>query len=171
MYDSAGNDTFTATPTYATLVGTGFYNYAGSFDKVYGYATAGGIDTAKLYDSAGNDTFTGYSTYATLVGTGFYNYAGSFDKVYAYATAGGTADKAILNEVHAANAVRAADCVECLNDFCRWKFLPVHCDGIAAFEFDFYIFALFGRVFGRSGNLIHHFFWLVPRVFEQTAFM
>ncbi|MCE9557096.1 MAG: hypothetical protein K8T91_27430 [Planctomycetes bacterium] len=100
LYDSAGNDTLSAKPTLATLSGTGFYNYAGSFDKVYAYATAGDAggagDQANLYDSAGNDTLNAKPTLATLSGTGFYNYAGSFDKVYAYATAGGTADLAYL---------------------------------------------------------------------------
>ncbi len=103
MYDSTGNDTFTGRPTFSVLAGTGFYNYAGSFDKVYAYANAGdagGVrDRAYLFDSVGNDTFTGRPTYSTLAGTGYYNYAGSFDKVYGYATAGdagGVGDRANL---------------------------------------------------------------------------
>ena len=89
FFDSAGNDTLTATPAYSQLSGPGYFNYAASFDQVYAYATAGGAgDRANLFDSAGNDTFIGTPTYSLLKGTGYYNYVQSFDQVSAYATAG-----------------------------------------------------------------------------------
>ena len=103
MYDSAGNDIFTGTPLYGLLKGSGFWNYAQSFDHVYAYATAGdagGVgDQAFLYDSAGNDSFVGRPQYSVLKGTGFENYAQGFDQVTAYATAGdavGVGDQATL---------------------------------------------------------------------------
>ena len=90
LFDSAGNDTFVATPSYAKLYGDGFYNYASDFDRVYAYAREGGNDRAFLYDSAGNDTFVAASSYAKFYGGGFYNYATGFDLVRAYATRGGS---------------------------------------------------------------------------------
>ena len=100
LYDSAGNDTFTAYPTYATLTGTGYYNYAAGFHSLTAHATAGGTNTAKFYQLPWNDTFTAHPGSASMgptsyvAGTGYQNEADGFDKVYAYATAGGfdTAD-------------------------------------------------------------------------------
>ena len=57
LYDSAGNDTFIATPHSAKLYGSGFYNRAVSFRYVHAYAAAGDADVARLYDSPGDDTF------------------------------------------------------------------------------------------------------------------
>ena len=102
LYDSAGNDSFVATPTSSYLTGTGFYNSASGFRSVYAYATAGnagGGDRAFLYDSAGNDSFVATPTHSYLTGTGFYNDANGFGTVYAYATAGdagGVGDRAFL---------------------------------------------------------------------------
>lgn len=48
LYDSAGNDTLYARTNYAYLTGTGFFNRAEGFNRVYGYALAGGTDTWNL---------------------------------------------------------------------------------------------------------------------------
>ena len=81
------------------------------------------------------------------------------------------ANEAILNKVHAADAMRTADGIQAFDDFCRRKFFAIYRNRIATFKFDFHIFALFRRILRRGGNLIHHFFGFIPRVFEQTAFM
>lgn len=95
LYDSPGNDTFYATPTYGYLAGTEYYNSAIGFGKLYAYSKSGGRDIAKLYDSAGDDLFSASPAYGYMSGTGFYNYASGFEQLQAYATAGGT-DKAVL---------------------------------------------------------------------------
>ena len=57
---------------------------ATGFDRVDGFATAGGNDTAYLYDSTKNDTFWGDSTTAELYGTGYYNSGHGFEQVHAF---------------------------------------------------------------------------------------
>jgi hypothetical protein len=89
LYDSAGDDTFVADPTYGQLSGNGFSNRANGFRYVFAYASEGGNDTATLLDSAGNDTFDGRNDYAVLYATWFYNRASGFDTVTAHSTAGG----------------------------------------------------------------------------------
>ena len=102
LFDSAGNDTLFATPTYAQMTGNGYFNYASNFDRNYAYATAGdagGVgDRAYLYDSAGNDTLTATPVWNLLRGTGYYNYVQNFDQAYVYATtdAGGVGDQSFL---------------------------------------------------------------------------
>lgn len=56
--------------------------------RAFGYATAGGNDTADLYDSAGDDIFYGRSSYAYLFSAGGYRYASNFENVTAHATVG-----------------------------------------------------------------------------------
>jgi len=56
LNDTAGADTFTGRPAYATMIGASLYSYASGFDFVYGCRTSGGAgDTGYLYDTAGND--------------------------------------------------------------------------------------------------------------------
>jgi hypothetical protein len=62
---------------------------------VYGYATAGGIDTAYFHDSTGDDTFVGKGDEARLSGAGYYLRAKLFDNVFADASKGGD-DVALL---------------------------------------------------------------------------
>ena len=97
LYDSAGADTFVASPTTARMVGTGFANWVRDFDKVTGFSNNGGSDTAYLHDSAGDDTYVASPTAARLTGTGFYNVANGFDVVRGYALNGGT-DEAHLHD-------------------------------------------------------------------------
>ncbi len=84
-YDSAGNDTFIATPELAYLSGTGFLNYGAGFDRNVAVATAGDLggvgDVATLYGSSGDDTLNALPAYTYLSGAGFYSYAGSFNRV------------------------------------------------------------------------------------------
>ncbi|HUE69823.1 MAG TPA: fibronectin type III domain-containing protein, partial [Pirellulaceae bacterium] len=89
LYDTAGDDTLTASPSSAQFIGAGMNNTAAGFDEVRAFATAGGFDVAKLYDSSGNDFFDAGPASGSLRGTGFYSYAEQFDRVYAYSTAGG----------------------------------------------------------------------------------
>ena len=97
LNDSAGADTFVASPTTARMVGTGFANWVRDFDKVTGFSNNGGSDTAYLHDSAGDDTYVASPTAARLTGTGFYNVANGFDVVRGYALNGGT-DEAHLHD-------------------------------------------------------------------------
>ncbi|NUQ64345.1 MAG: SBBP repeat-containing protein [Pirellulales bacterium] len=117
FYDSKdANTKFYGYPTYAYITGSGFYNYAKGFDKVFAYATAddapGVVDTAYLYDSKDADTkFYGYPAYAYITGAGFYHYTKGFDKVFAYATAAdaaGVVDRAYLNDTPGNDHLQAA---------------------------------------------------------------
>jgi len=104
FYDSAGDDTFVATPTYAYLStpnsffvvsGPGGVIESGS-NRTPGWVAAqslfGGNDAAWFYDSAGNDAFYANAATATayLSGTGLYSLAYGFDTVHAVAGMGGT---------------------------------------------------------------------------------
>jgi hypothetical protein len=97
LYDSSGKDTFQASPTSATLSGTGFSDQVQNFHNAYAYATTGG-DEAYLTDSGAGDTFTGTPTLAALSnGTSSYTIrANSFPKVTVTST-GGTAGTATAN--------------------------------------------------------------------------
>ena len=91
LYDSHGDDTFTATPTYGKMeYENGEIVQVEGFDAVHAYAKAGGRDVASLYDSAGGDTFVGRPTLSKLFyGDGSLVRAKFFDAVHAYAKAGG----------------------------------------------------------------------------------
>jgi len=105
FHDSAGDDTFVATPTYAYLstpnsffVVSGVGGMLGTpalgrpFGSVTAYSEFGGNDAAWFYDSAGNDAF--YANAATanvyLSGERFFNAAYGFDVAHAVAGMGGT---------------------------------------------------------------------------------
>ena len=91
LYDSTGDDVFTAGPGSSTIeYASGNTVQVDHFGFVHAYSKAGGNDTASLYDSDGNDYFKGVPTYGklvyedeTLVRAKF------FDVVHAYAKAGG----------------------------------------------------------------------------------
>lgn len=103
LFDSSGDDVFTAKPGEGQMSGRNFLNKATGAEIIHGYAKEGGTDTAHLYDSAGNDAFVGTDKYGKLSGTGFQNRAKFFDFVHGYATAGGT-DVAILKGAAGADA-------------------------------------------------------------------
>jgi hypothetical protein len=63
LYDSPGSDTFTATPTSATMsLATGKTVIASGFKSVNAYSTYGGADTASLTGTAGTDAVWLWST-------------------------------------------------------------------------------------------------------------
>jgi hypothetical protein len=88
LADSAGSDTFVASPTSSTLSGAGFVEQANGFGVVVAVSSQGGNDTAYLYDSAGNDTFTATPTTGYLQGSGFWEQAYGFNAVVAVSTGG-----------------------------------------------------------------------------------
>lgn len=88
MNDSAGVDRFYASPTFARMIGSGFYHDLRGFDHVVARASSS-RDMARLYDSSGVDHFLATPDYAHLRGTGFANEARGFGRVYAYSNAGG----------------------------------------------------------------------------------
>lgn len=85
MYDSVGDDHFDATPTVATLQGTGYVLKVNNYRRAYAYSYAGGFDTAELHGSAGLDNFNGEDIRSTLSSTNYYNSATRFEQVDAYA--------------------------------------------------------------------------------------
>jgi subtilisin family serine protease len=98
LYDSVGTDTYTATPTYATLTGTGFSHRVDDVDNVTAYSNSGGAgqnDLAYLYGSNGDDRYVGRTVYSVMEGAGFKNIASGFDRVDAFAQ-GGTNDQAFI---------------------------------------------------------------------------
>lgn len=91
-------ETFTATPEYATLAGSGFSVRANAFHRVEA-TSSGGSDMARIFDSAGDDTITAdgnsLSLSGTLAGTPFSLVATGFARRHLLATAGGN-DHAVL---------------------------------------------------------------------------
>jgi len=88
LYDSAGDDTFTASPTTAVMSGSGVTNLADAFDFVFAIGSTGN-DTASLTDSAGNDSFVGSASDSYLQSAGvFFNRVFNFDSVTATASTG-----------------------------------------------------------------------------------
>ena len=113
FYDSTGDDTYVSSPTDASLfnphyqhdeMAQGFLSRVKFFEGVHAYATAGGVDTARLYDSSGDDLFYAdpihgalYNpTYQEAYTNGFYNRAKHFEEVIAFGDSGGR-DVALLN--------------------------------------------------------------------------
>ncbi|WP_246105874.1 S8 family peptidase [Rosistilla ulvae] len=94
LYDSAGNDTLSASPGDTKLSGVGYEHALTGIRSIYVHATAGGNDTAYLYDSAGDDRLAIRPEFTSLRGDDFLSLVYGFDRVNAYGTAGGndTAD-------------------------------------------------------------------------------
>jgi len=103
LCDSAGDDTFYATPSEATLLGDGYTHRVVGFDAVHAYARSGGYDIANLHDSAGKDTYVATDVFGKLYGTDFLIRAKFFDSVHAYADSGGY-DTAQLNGTSGADS-------------------------------------------------------------------
>ena len=88
LYDTSGQDTFAATPTYGFFAGTGFYNQEVGFGTVNAYAATGANDTAYLYDTGvTKNVFIGTAGYSYLSSTTYFNQAIGFRAVNAFATA------------------------------------------------------------------------------------
>lgn len=88
VYDTAGNDTFTATPAVSTMIGTGLSSTLYTFARVYAYST-GGTDTAKVFDSPSADIMDLKPGLIDIYGTGYSAIATGFAKENGYSTAGG----------------------------------------------------------------------------------
>jgi hypothetical protein len=95
LYDTKGNDAFTADPTTAVVVGTNYRAAASNVERVYAYGTAGGTDKAVLTGSVGDDSFIATPADARMYGKDYYNFVRGFDAVQGVATAGGE-DRAYL---------------------------------------------------------------------------
>ncbi|MEZ6135601.1 MAG: S8 family serine peptidase [Pirellulaceae bacterium] len=89
LYDSDSDDTLTARPREAELVGVGYRFSVSDVDRMFMHATGGGQDYAYLYDSIGDDRLSVRPQFTSLSGDGFFNYVRGFERVYAYANAGG----------------------------------------------------------------------------------
>jgi hypothetical protein len=102
LYDSTGSDTFTASPTSATMEREGFWPDATAtgFQRVYAYSTHGGGDTAELTGNEdGGNYYRGYPMYSTLTDSArsFYHYARGFRSVMAIGSeTGRLTDRAYL---------------------------------------------------------------------------
>lgn len=94
MYDSDTDDTLTAYPRQAELVGVGYRFSVSDVDRIFVHATGGGNDSAYLYDSPSDDQLSVRPQFTSMSGDRFFNYVRGFERVYAYANAGGfdTAD-------------------------------------------------------------------------------
>ena len=89
LYDSDGDDTLTARPHSAELVGAGYRFAVEQVDRIYIHATGNGQDYAYLYDSSGDDRLSVRPQFSSMSGDGYFNYVSGFERVYAYANAGG----------------------------------------------------------------------------------
>jgi autotransporter-associated beta strand protein len=110
LYDSSGNDRFTARPSQASMVGTGFGNRVFGAGSIRGYSSAGGSDTANLLDATGANTFTAGTGLATFKGTGLDEEADGFATVLGFA-ASGTSDTAYLSDASGSNTFSASPTV------------------------------------------------------------
>ncbi len=90
IYDSPGNDTFEASPTWARMTGANYQNLTQGFGSVVAVAQSGGYDVATLRDSAGADQLDANPASAWLRGSGYSLRADGFDDVTVLATAGGS---------------------------------------------------------------------------------
>lgn len=88
LYDTSGQNTFVATPSYGWFAGAGFYNQEVGFSAVNAFGAAGTNDTAYLYDGGGDNVFVGTPTYSFMTGTGYYYYSQpvGFKAVNSYAS-------------------------------------------------------------------------------------
>jgi hypothetical protein len=90
FYDSTGNDTFEASPSWARMTGASYQNLTQGFGSVVAVAQSGGYDVATLRDSAGADQLDANPASAWLRGSGYGIRADGFDDVTVLATAGGS---------------------------------------------------------------------------------
>ena len=92
LFDGSTDDYFRGTANFAVLRGQNyeFFNYAGSFDRTYAYASTGN-DLAYLEDGVSDDYFRATPDFAVLRGNNyeFFNYAQGFDEVHGSSLAGG----------------------------------------------------------------------------------
>lgn len=126
LYDSTGNDTYTADSTGSQMSGSGYVAHAARFPIAYGFFSFGGVDTANLspntttknyvygtaadtvnfFDSAGDDTFYGLSTYSVMTSIFYWNEAIGFGTVNTTAVSGN--DTAFLYDARGVNQLNAS---------------------------------------------------------------
>ena len=95
VYDTHYDDTFTASPTKATMVNQVSNLTMTGFEKVAAYANAGGVDQAFVSGSSGADVFNASPTDWSLTGNGFSLSGTGFTQVTAY---GDSSDVANLSD-------------------------------------------------------------------------
>ncbi len=96
IYDSAGDDTLTASPTSVVMTGNGYRNTANGISTINAYGTAGGVDTANIADTAGNDRLsTSYLSFV-LMGPGYALGAMGFE--HTTITSVGGYDSAVISD-------------------------------------------------------------------------
>ena len=88
LYDSPGDDVFTAGQKWAEMVGPEFSVKVTNAETIHGYAKAGGLDTGRLYDSSGDDRFTSRDKWGRLIGAGYLLRAKFFEALEVFASEG-----------------------------------------------------------------------------------
>jgi hypothetical protein len=81
-------NTFDASPTQASMSGTGYLNTALGFGSNAGYGVVGGTDVVTYEDSSGNDFFISSYLGSQMFGSGFNNSAWNFAEMTATSTGG-----------------------------------------------------------------------------------
>lgn len=87
LYDSAGNDTFTARAGHSEMQGSGFHNQVFGVGRVVGVASTGN-DQAVLHGTTGNDFVYSNPTYTTLTSAPHWTLARDFDHVVVHSNGG-----------------------------------------------------------------------------------
>ena len=84
-------------------------------------------------------------------------------------------NKAVFDQINAADAVFTAEFVQSLHHTARGEFLAVDRDGVAAFELDFNVFSLIRGILGRHGEFEHRLVGrssgIEPGILEDPGFI
>jgi glutamine cyclotransferase len=101
LYGSSGNDVLTARPARVEFDRAAGWSdtVATGFERVYAYASGGGLDRAYLYASSGNDTLFGRGDYGYLTDSrgSYYLYFKYFDEVFAHSEDDDKSTRDIVN--------------------------------------------------------------------------
>jgi len=87
MYDSAGDDTFTARAGHSEMQGSGYHNQVFGVGRVVGVASSGN-DNAVLQGTNGNDFVYSNPTYTTLTSSQHWTLAREFDSLVVHSNGG-----------------------------------------------------------------------------------
>jgi len=88
FYDTIANDSFTSSPSKASMSSSGYKNEVTGARSVLARAIYGGVDTAMLYDSSGNDYFIGRGQDSYMLSTGSSIATYGFERTNVYSTGG-----------------------------------------------------------------------------------
>jgi hypothetical protein len=91
-----GDDQFIATPQWARMTGSGYYNHARGFGSAAADAAGGENDRVIFQDSEGNDRLVSDPASTSMDGDGYARTATGFDRMYAVASGG--EDEAVLHD-------------------------------------------------------------------------